>query len=669
MEVDPQATDAPEETAAILQLQLNLLSVIKSAQLQNGLKHGDYGRYRQYCARRLRSLYKALKFLHGKGRYTKKKLDVPQVSDARHLQILLVCAERAWAHAMLLKQESQQDGAAAAKKRHTALRRLRKASFWAGELSRIAGTVCDTRSAVEADAYAAWMSGNVLMETESDWQRALACYTRAKKLFTELARVGDPESQALCGAMAEELAPALRYCNYQISRTGGEAVDPAGLLALAEEGGEGGGSLLQSKLASLAAEAQTAQAAATSSFEWRGIKAPVSQERVRVPLHNAAELAATLEAAMDTDGPASAEQALPQHDKLTNWYQEARAATRNAIKAAQTGGGSGAAGKAGAEADAGDLEDLVALEKALSGRILEGSLARGEVAAADAAARFAAGLQRQAAGKAAGGGKGKERPAKPEDLVRLTTTLAQLAADLEEHASHLGGRQGEALAAAAAARGGGYAAWRAYYQGHVALAAAAAGGGRYAEAAGLFRRAGERAAAAQEATEVRRRVEMQWLGDLRRSVGVELPKSESAAWAALPGLQQLAALAGSYLLVACAEAAAEGAAGAEGAGKGLEGLGLAGGAAQQASSALYLPDALDAWESFGGSGSGKGARLFQGPYALAAIRPRPIMLDSAAGEVDYPDVSHRVKRRKTAAAGSATGTFARLFGGWGGATS
>jgi hypothetical protein len=29
-----------------LQLQLNLLSVIKSAQLQNGLKHGDYGRYR-----------------------------------------------------------------------------------------------------------------------------------------------------------------------------------------------------------------------------------------------------------------------------------------------------------------------------------------------------------------------------------------------------------------------------------------------------------------------------------------------------------------------------------------------------------------------------------------------------------------------------------------------
>jgi hypothetical protein len=59
-------------------------------------------------------------------------------------------------------------------------------------------------------------------------------------------------------------------------------------------------------------------------------------------------------------------------------------------------------------ADLGDLEDLTALEKALSGRILEVSLARGQVAVADAAARFSAGLARTAAGKAAGG-KVKER--------------------------------------------------------------------------------------------------------------------------------------------------------------------------------------------------------------------------------------------------------------------
>lgn len=58
--------------------------------------------------------------------------------------------------------------------------------------------------------------------------------------------------------------------------------------------------MLQSKLASLAAEAQVAQAAATSSFEWRGLKCSLPLEKLRVPLHNAKELAATLSSAMDT---------------------------------------------------------------------------------------------------------------------------------------------------------------------------------------------------------------------------------------------------------------------------------------------------------------------------------------------------------------------------------
>jgi hypothetical protein len=38
---------------------------------------------RQYCARRLRSLYKATKFLHGKGRYQKKRLELQHVTDGR----------------------------------------------------------------------------------------------------------------------------------------------------------------------------------------------------------------------------------------------------------------------------------------------------------------------------------------------------------------------------------------------------------------------------------------------------------------------------------------------------------------------------------------------------------------------------------------------------------
>jgi signal recognition particle subunit SRP68 len=60
--------------------------------------------------------------------------------------------------------------------------------------------------------------------------------------------------------------------------------------------------LLQSKLASLAAEAQVVQAAATSSFEWRGMRCGLALEKLRVPLHSAKELASSLGSAMETGG-------------------------------------------------------------------------------------------------------------------------------------------------------------------------------------------------------------------------------------------------------------------------------------------------------------------------------------------------------------------------------
>lgn len=38
---------------------------------------------RQYCGRRLRRIYKAVRFLHGRGRYQKKKLEPETVKDVR----------------------------------------------------------------------------------------------------------------------------------------------------------------------------------------------------------------------------------------------------------------------------------------------------------------------------------------------------------------------------------------------------------------------------------------------------------------------------------------------------------------------------------------------------------------------------------------------------------
>ncbi len=55
-----------------------------------------------------------------------------------------------------------------------------QAVLWAGELSRFAAERCDARGALEAEAYACWMAGNLQLEREADWELGLAKFTRAK---------------------------------------------------------------------------------------------------------------------------------------------------------------------------------------------------------------------------------------------------------------------------------------------------------------------------------------------------------------------------------------------------------------------------------------------------------------------------------------------------------
>ena len=97
---------------------------------------------------------------------------------SRQLAIPLTAAERCWAHAMELKAALQEG--AEPRKRHHAMRRLAKAARHAGELASLAEACGATRTALEADAYAAGMAGLALMEQERDWDAALARLSRAQ---------------------------------------------------------------------------------------------------------------------------------------------------------------------------------------------------------------------------------------------------------------------------------------------------------------------------------------------------------------------------------------------------------------------------------------------------------------------------------------------------------
>lgn len=109
--------------------------MIKKSQQQHGLRHGDYQRYRGYCSRRVKRLRKTLHIPQGDRRHYKKK-DVTTAhlegkgADERFIHIPLILAERAWAYAMQLRQESNTEP----RKKFHLVAKLKKAVVYAHQL-------------------------------------------------------------------------------------------------------------------------------------------------------------------------------------------------------------------------------------------------------------------------------------------------------------------------------------------------------------------------------------------------------------------------------------------------------------------------------------------------------------------------------------------------------
>ena len=105
-----------------------------------------------YCTRRLRRIRKSLGFTQGhRHRYHKRELKKESITEVRFLYLPLVCAERAWALGMELKQESHTEP----RKRFHLLRRLNKAAKYANELLHLSEGCgrCDARTRLEAEVH------------------------------------------------------------------------------------------------------------------------------------------------------------------------------------------------------------------------------------------------------------------------------------------------------------------------------------------------------------------------------------------------------------------------------------------------------------------------------------------------------------------------------------
>ncbi|XP_078621495.1 signal recognition particle subunit SRP68-like [Branchiostoma floridae x Branchiostoma japonicum] len=289
-DVLPQEGTEEEQNKVVLTLEI--LQTIKDAQQTHGLRHGDYQRYRGYCARRLRRLRKGLHFTCGnRHKFQRKPITEELLSEQRFLLMPLMEAERAWSYAMQLKQEANTEH----RKQFHMVSRMKKAAGHAATLARLCDSdKVDARTKLEAQAYSAWMQGSLEFEVQL-WEAALNHFNEAKTIYEKLSSALPEDARMVYDLRVEDIKPSIRYCAYNI----GDQSAMEDLLQMRVKSGAQG--MLGDKLDELVAQTREKQAATISEVTWQGRTVSVKQEQVRLFLLSYQESSTDLQAAPDTN--------------------------------------------------------------------------------------------------------------------------------------------------------------------------------------------------------------------------------------------------------------------------------------------------------------------------------------------------------------------------------
>ncbi|KAI7868925.1 hypothetical protein BDF14DRAFT_1789389 [Spinellus fusiger] len=197
-------------------LSVNVLHITNEARMTYGLRHQDYQRYRKHCTHRISRLRQLLHLSQSMKKKDTKRKDLPAVvEDSRYLELILYEAERAWAYAMELKQESE--SSLGTRKHHHAINKLKRAYQHADTLYQLSTQVSVHRlDALTMKAYAMTIKGYYLTEKER-WKDALDLFLAARGVYEALTQTGQGVHQeALYCAAMDGLEPHLRLCAYRL---------------------------------------------------------------------------------------------------------------------------------------------------------------------------------------------------------------------------------------------------------------------------------------------------------------------------------------------------------------------------------------------------------------------------------------------------------------------
>ncbi|KRX92205.1 Signal recognition particle subunit SRP68 [Trichinella pseudospiralis] len=240
---------------------VHILQIIKEAQQQHGLRHGDYLRYRQYCSRKLQRVRKSMNVtcIHKPRTFQYRKFSAENLTDARYITIPLFEAERCWAYGMQLKQEATTDS----RKRFQMLRKLRRAVYHGVLLETLSknASVIDAATKLEAQAYKAWLQGCYEFE-QKNWTKANEFFTTSKMIYENLSSVTKSSRLVeLYRQRCNEMAPHLRFCAFSI----GDSTALADLMQMRMKISDEAESLMLSELDNLLTECRQKQSISTET--------------------------------------------------------------------------------------------------------------------------------------------------------------------------------------------------------------------------------------------------------------------------------------------------------------------------------------------------------------------------------------------------------------------
>ncbi|KAI9645395.1 signal recognition particle subunit srp68 [Ciborinia camelliae] len=182
--------------------------------------YGDSSTYRARLSNRIHNLRKKLGIAtKPRAKYSNRPVtaeDIVQTHEFVHL--LLLTSERAWAHAMSMKEVHSADtkGITGSTRSHI-ISRLHKSTIYANDLFRILSDKATTNAKdvdiLEARAYAASLAGAMEFEKQS-WEACVKNYSEARIIYTALSKV--TKTDIFKDLLTDPVDPSIRYGAYKM---------------------------------------------------------------------------------------------------------------------------------------------------------------------------------------------------------------------------------------------------------------------------------------------------------------------------------------------------------------------------------------------------------------------------------------------------------------------